>query len=451
MFSNHITLSGIAAAKNGVYITQLNMANLKTVGYARRDVVFSSLSYGGVASSGVLRISNNYINQRLWDAASKLQQFDSVGAYYNELQGSEVSNYAKAGGGLGMKDFFAALSKASTDPGKPELRSSVLDAAANMVRAFNGRTDTLNSQLNTVQQDRSSTIEDINSLAGHMAEVNKQILSMPDGAGEGRAALFDERDNLMKQLAAASGGQATIMANGTVNVSLKGGQPLVVGAKAYEMKVTKGKDGQQEISIVSGRQEFQVPRNDLGGKLKGLDDYEHDTLRPHMRAHQQLIKETAERYNAQHKKGFDQAGNPGKDLFKLDANTGRIELEALKPEELAFSGKAGSGVEGNSDNLNLLIKVKDQDIELEGMGKSSLEGGLALMMNKVGTAAKGNKDAIAMEEARYETVYSSWQQTSGISDDYEAGSLFQYQQMMNSNIKVLEVCRNIFNTMLNAM
>ncbi|MEN3033233.1 flagellar hook-associated protein FlgK [Chromobacterium amazonense] len=444
---SNIGLSGVLAAQYGLSTAANNMSTGPFItGYSRREVIFSALPSGGVQVHGQVRINDIYVTKQLWGANASYQQYQKSNHYYNELQSLTSVGPKSTAGYLGMNAFFDALSSASHDPGKEESRSALLNEADSMVAQMNNRTDALQSQFNTVQSDRSSVVSGANDLAEQLAKINKQIVANPENL-----ALLDTRDALVKDLSALTGARANIMSDGTVNMSLKGGQPLVVGNKAYEMKVTQ-KDGQQQISIVSGEQEFSVSREDLGGELKGLDDFEYDSLRPNMAAHKQLMQETANRYNEQLAKGYDQNGDPGKPLFEFDVSTGRLKTTGLKPAELAFSSSNDPGeIAGNSDNLVALIKIKDERFELEGYGETSLEGALPMMMNKVGSQARNNELNMDTENARLNAVNDRWLEISGISTDQEALSMSRYFQVSQANLKVLEVANRLFDHTMNAL
>ncbi|WP_143297013.1 FlgK family flagellar hook-associated protein, partial [Burkholderia pseudomallei] len=268
----YIGMSGIRAANQSLLAASQNTANIATAGYSRRGVLLSTGLTGGVDASGLLRLNESYKTQQLWQAAGQYGRYDAAQTYFDQLEalfgGNPVDGKTQAND-LGFGKFIGALEAASGDPGDSVLRNGVIDAANSMTKQFNNMRSVLTNQLRSIEQQRVTTVEQVNGLAKTVAELNGKIAA-GQASGADVSALMDQRDAAVDDLSRFAGVRVVQQANGSVDVSMANGQPLVVGAQAGKIELGRDAAGQQTLSLTFGSIVMPMPAARVGRELLGL-------------------------------------------------------------------------------------------------------------------------------------------------------------------------------------
>jgi flagellar hook-associated protein 1 len=448
----YIGMSGVRAANQSLYATGNNIANVATNGYSRRGVLLSTGLTGGVDASGMIRFNESYKTQQLWQAGGQFGRFYATQSFYDQLEalvgGNPIKGDAQSND-LGMGAFFGALKAATGDPGDTVLRNGVLNAANGMVKQFNNMHAVFGDQVRTVEQQRDASVEQVNGLAKSIAELNGKIAT-GQASGLDVSALMDQRDMAVDELSRLAGVRVVQQPNGTVDVSMASGQPLVIGKQAGQLEVKRDANGQQTLSLQFGNQTMPLRTSSLGGALRGLAEFEDDVLRPQIEALKTLAVQTADLINDQLTQGYDMAGNPGKPLLKYDAATGLLTLDPdVKPEELGFSSDPKNP--GDNGNLLKLIELGSTQIDVPGIGKVALESTFATMMGRVGAASRQNKESLGTAAAVRSQAEQDWLSLSGVDRDEEALNVMRFKEMYNANLKVIAVANELFEATLNSL
>jgi flagellar hook-associated protein 1 FlgK len=445
-----IGLSGTLAAQLALNMSSNNIANLMTPGYSRQGVLIASLATGGVYTPALIRFNDAYKTHQMWSSNSQAGQYGASQTYLDQLEAAFGGGDTSGDLSLGMDGFFNALHDASVDPTSSANRDGVIHAAEGMAQAFNNMSKVFSDQVNTLEQQRTSTVDQVNTLSKSIADLNKQIAAA-QASGSDTSALQDQRDQAIDQISQFADVHVVMQDNGTADVSLAGGQPLVLGSEASTMSVDRdASTGLQTISIQYGKQNFKVPDDKIGGALGGLHDYEVNTLRPQMQSLNDMKQQFAQTFNAQLAQGYDKNGQPGKPLFVYDAASGNLSIDSsVTGDDLAFSGDKSSP--GDTSNLLKLIDVQNQDVTLAGVGTVKFGAATAAMSGAIGSASQKNQQSASTANAVRAQAVSAWQSVSGVNQDEEAVSLVQYQQMYQANMKVISVANDLFQAVINAV
>ncbi len=281
-----------------------------------------------------------------------------------------------------------------------------------LARRFNTLTESLHNQHKDVHDQRNAAISHANSLMSNIAEVNKQIVEM-QGTGGNPAQLMDTRDALVGELSKVMEVKTTDQADGSIQVSLASGQPLVMGSDASVIKAIPDPSDPYlaDIHIEFGNQTFAA-KGDLGGKLGSLHDYQVDVLKPYQDAIDDMARSLADEVNAVLAAGQDLNGNAGKALFSYDpANpAASLTITDIKSDELAFSS---DGNPGNSDNLKDLIAISNKPVTITGFGSLSLNDAFTAMVGE--TAIKARQ-----ADSDYQAKQSMFEQSVAARDNVSA-------------------------------
>ncbi|RRW88819.1 flagellar hook-associated protein FlgK [Pandoraea apista] len=447
-----IAMSGVRAARQSLYEVANNTANVATRGYSRRAVMLSTSSSGGVATSETLRFNDGYKTQQLWQSSNALGHARAAQSYLDRLEtimGGNALDGTLKHSDLGIGAFFGALRSASATPADPVLREAVCTRADAMSKQFNNLRASLEAQLHGIDRQRAGTVDQINGLAKQVAVLNGQISASVAG-GKDAAALMDQRDTAVGAMAAYAGVHTVLKADGSVDVLIGDGQPLVLGGQAGQIDIAHDASGNQALALKIGSQSTVFGATALGGELGGLESVEQNVLRPQLDWLSTLAAKTADVVNAQLAKGYDLHGNAGKPLFAFDKSTGRISLSPdVQSETLAFSKSATSP--GNNENLLALIDRDSTRINLNGLGTVSIGSAFVSMLGRVGTASQQNKSELETAKAVQSQAEADWRSLSGVSKDEEAMNTVRFRDMYSANMKVISIAAKLFETTLNAI
>ncbi|WP_227317944.1 flagellar hook-associated protein FlgK [Cedecea davisae] len=450
----NIAYSGIQAAQTGMSITSMNIANLLTPGYSRQGLLQSAigpmgqvgLSAGnGVQVDSIRRISNQYLVNQVWQTNTKANYYTAGQQYIGALE--EVIGTDSTSLGNGLDEFFGALSALTTQPESPALRQQLLNQAGSLAQRFNSMNDFITSQKNSISTQRNAAVDSINSLSSGIASYNQKIIEL-ESTGGNTSVLRDQRDELVKKLSEQVDVKITEDSSGSYTVALKGGQPLVSGKTAGELKAGVDGNGNSTLSLKFSTSEFNLNPS-AGGQLGALYDYETTTLKEMQSAVQGMAEAVADLFNNQLSQGFDLNGNPGKPLFVFDpsSSSGMLQVTDLKPDEIALSGVAGEP--GNGDNLQLLIDLKNSKTDIGGLGNMSLNEGAAAIISRIGIASRQNKTEQEAAVAVANQAQTQRDNLSAVNEDEEAINLQIYMQSYQANLKVIATGDQIFSDLLN--
>jgi flagellar hook-associated protein 1 FlgK len=450
-------LSGAQAAQAALSATSQNVANVMTPGYTRQAALLASvqplqgggLSAGsGVTVSSLLRFSDNYKSLQMWSAASELGQRNGAQPYLTQLE--QVLGDDESGINAGLDAFFAALNAASVEPTSSPLRQQVITTADGLAQRFNSLTQVLSNQRISVQQQRLTAVAQVNTLASQIAKLNEEI-ARTQGTGVNPSGLIDARDRKIDELASLVAVQVVQQADGTRSVSLRGGQPLVVGARAATMVAEVNADGSQTLTVKFANETFSLATTRLGGLMGGLDEFEKEALVPLMQSITDMAEQLADNVNAQLTAGFALDGAAGLPLFEFDSTgaTGVLRIrDGAIAADLAFSSDPTTPA--NSENLQALIALQRQPATLPTLGSVSLSDAVTQLVARLGMQSQQNTAALSTAQTVRNQAEESWKSTSGVNLDEEAANLIQFQQMYQANMRVIAVANELFDSTLAA-
>lgn len=335
--------SALAAAQVGLVTTGHNIANASTPGYSRQIVIQGAVAgqdsgFGfvgkGTEVTAVRRVYSQFLSDQVNSAVTAKGRLDS---YYSQAKRIDsMLADPTIGVSPAAQDFFKDVQNLSADPNSAASRQSLLSSANSLAASF----QTLNSQLSDlhdgVNSEINASVNSINSYAKQIAQLNDSIDKAQSGS-DGKPAndLLDQRDLIVQQLA----GEIKVNVveqNGTYNVFIGNGQPLVISTKTFNLvPLTSTTDSSRlDVGYVAKGETTRLSETALsGGRLSGLFEFRSGTLDATQNALGMVALGLATSFNAQHQLGQTQTGAMGGDFFKV---TG--------PTATASTDNAGSGV-----------------------------------------------------------------------------------------------------------
>jgi len=130
-----------------------------------------------------------------------------------------------------LQNFYSAFSDVATNPTSTASRQALLGQAQNLASSFQNASGELNSLNTDVNNRISQDVTQINSIASSISTLNQQIvIGTAQGGNSPPNELLDQRDQLVSSLSQLVGVTTTTEANGSLNVFIGNGQPLVCRA-----------------------------------------------------------------------------------------------------------------------------------------------------------------------------------------------------------------------------
>lgn len=322
----NIGTSALLSLQRAIDTTGNNIANVNTEGYSRQRVEFAELPPRltgagfvgtGVTIGAITRSFNQFLADDVLDRSSSAAGANTLA----DLSGRVDGILANPATGLGpaIDDFFAALQDVATNPGSVPERQVLLGEAEGLANRF----QYLNDQFSSLDQEANiridSSVQQINSLASSIADMNDRIVSETVRAGgQSPNGLLDARDQLITRLSEQIGVTTVPQSDGAVNVLIGSGQALVVGnsASALETFTDPFDVSRLNVGVAGLAVQSDVGRFLSGGELGAVLEFRGDVLDGAVTDLGLIATGLAATFNDQQALGLDLNGNFGGDFFR---------------------------------------------------------------------------------------------------------------------------------------
>ena len=218
--------------------------------------------------------------------------------------------------------FFAGVNGVANNPADISSRQVMLSDAQSLATRFNAMAGQLDAMRSGLDAELKGAVADVNTLATQIADINEAIGLARATGGDTRPPndLLDQRDALLTKLNAQVGATGILQQDGSLDVYLAHGEPLVVGHTANQLVAQPGNDDPQrlDIALVSGTTHTVFRPGDLqGGILGGALQFRQDVLDPAQDKLGGIAIAVAASINDQHALGQDLYGNLGGAFFNV--------------------------------------------------------------------------------------------------------------------------------------
>ena len=329
-----IGLTGVLGHQAALNTTANNITNANTDGYSRQEVQFETQEGqrtgagtigSGVFVSNIRRLADEYITQQLREDTmlnSEQQTLNAELSRLDNLLGGENTGLNDA-----LNNFFAAMQNAAEDPTSLPQRQLVLSEGQQVVNRFQGLSEELIQQRESIKTQMQQGVKDANSLIRSIAELNLAISESP-GVAQGKMPLelMDQRDEKLRQLSELVSIKVAETEGSQINVSLANGLSLVTGNNSAQFSTrTSAEDPSRlEFTLETGGRTLLVDDQIKGGKLGGLRRFDQEALKPAFDELGRLAIALSASINHQHEIGMDLEGDLGGNFF-TDINTEAAE------------------------------------------------------------------------------------------------------------------------------
>lgn len=358
MSNNSLNIARSAVTSNlaALQVIGHNIANATTEGYTRQTVdmqartgsqLGSSLNFFGQGVN-VASVERQYSGFLTREAQATKAVAAGDAAHYMRLQQlEELFPMGETGMGEVINGALNAWVDVASSPTDLTARAVALTSAEDLATRLQATTSGLDELRVSSTQQLNGTLESINTLAKSIATLNAKVMQSGDEVSND---LLDQREKAITDLNKYVQTSTVADARGGLTLFVAGGQPLVLGGTAFQLKNATDPSvsgtaqmaplDPMQVAVVLDRGDGQPtalnPQMLGGGELSGLLQFVNHDLTDTQNAVGRLTMSLAVQMNEQHRLGIDLNGQAGGDLFSLqggyvstDATSGAVSISAL--------------------------------------------------------------------------------------------------------------------------
>jgi flagellar hook-associated protein 1 FlgK len=448
-----IARQALQAQQFGLNVTQNNVANVNTPGYARQRVTLTPGAQGvqydcqasdGVRVGAVESARDSFIDYRVNQELSQQSQLDASSSALQQVEALFNEN-SNSGLQSSINNFFNSFSSLANTPEDASLRQQVIANGQGLGAQFKQ----VYEQLQTVQQSQDTqvagAVSQINTLTSGIAQLNVEVASAR-GSDNNENTLRDQRQQLVNQL----GGLVDISYceddSGSLTITTRQGACLVAGTTSNPWKTVPSAALGNLLAVYSGNTD--ITSTIQSGKLGGLLDVRDSKATSYLNQLDDMAAGIISKVNAQHVQGVDLNGDPGGNFFTpFVQQTPGSNLGAARALDVAISdpakiaaGGVGEGA-GSNTNAKLLADVQNQAL-LPG-DSANLNQHYQNLIFTIGLDTKTAVDSLDTQNQVLTQLQNQQDSVSGVSLDDEAVSVLRYQKAYQADCQFISVLNTL--------
>lgn len=480
--SLNIANTGLFASRRALDVTSHNIANSNTEGYSRQILLQKAsmpiwgdpkgIMGTGVDTYNIIRIRNEYLDKKFWSQnksvgewSIKQENLEMIESIFNEPSNTGIRQV--------LDEYFIALDELSKSTGDSTKRVAVVERANTLAVSLNRNGHEI---INTIRDTNSavkSKVEEINSLAGQLSVLNRQIFNMELGDNQAND-LRDQRtvllDKLSKIIDIEVSTSKDIHNNEFLSIKL-GGITFVEHTNYQELDyvdidvagITDLGAGKMSQVVWKGMESQKVAIK--GGELKGLLDtrdgdgqgLNYRGLRYYLGKLNEFAQDFSKAINEQHKKGVDFYGEPGGDFFKVPAggsnNINCLNFtvsDYLMIDPNHFAASSHTEGESNNENVMKIISLKNSTSMFEST-KGTCDDFIKAMLSTLAVDSQQSIRMLTNTEILLAQTDSTRMSESGVLLDEEMGNMVKFNQTYNASAMMISTLDKILDTTINRL
>ncbi|MDI3478479.1 MAG: flagellar hook-associated protein 1, partial [Thermoanaerobacterium sp.] len=467
-----IAKTGLFASQQALNLTGHNISNANTPGYTRQVIDLSAIAPpttygmadqwgkaigGGVNVDGYRQIRDQYLDQQyrrenttLGEWETKSDTLSAIEGIFNEPSDTGITTV--------LDNFFNSLQDLSKNPESLEVRAEVRENGVALTDTINSIYQHLDDEENQISSTIASRVQEINSYADRIAELNNEIYRF-ELTGQTANDLRGQRNLLVDKLSEIVNITTYEDSNKNFRIDISG-QALVDGNNAYTMSVDNTGTIKWDLA--------GTPVNPTGGILKGLLDMRDGDgtngvkgIPYYKEQLNKLAYNIATVFNAQHAAGYGLDGSTGVNFFNITDSTYDPTAEYAKnikvsSDLLADDGlqKIAAASDPNSlpgDNTNVLKLIALRDTKISGLDNGTFDDFVSSLISNLGVDAQQANMMQTNQSAMVKQVDYNRQSVSGVSLDEEMTNMLKYQKSYEASARMITVMDELLDTLINKM
>lgn len=458
-----IGISGLLAFQKSMATASHNITNADTEGFSRQrvglsvsDALYTGDGFLGTGTniSKISRIWDKFAQTSLNDVSSSSSKFNIMETLSDELD--SIFSNEKSGLSPKIQDLFVSLQSVAESPSSSSAKKQFITAADSLANRFNS----LGALVDGIESEsygrQKNIVREINSYTNAISDLNKKIVNASVSNRKPPNDLFDQRDRLLLKLSEKIDVSTIDNRNGSINIFISNGQPLVTASGYREMVLSPSEfdNSKMEVHIKDGKNTLKISDMVKGGELGGVIAFMENEVPGIKRSIGRLAAWISTTINNQHRTGIDENGNFGGSVFDISKsmsrssanNTGDARLSAsfnkgaqnnLQPDIYRVTKTASSWIIVN-ENTNANKTVTSNNFSFEGMN----------VKLDSGTANAGDMFMISPTEDSLMTIRSQITSPDLVATAYpiQSGSKFDYDVEVSSGKLDYDIINNSLPT-----
>lgn len=446
-----ISRSGLQTASRATDVVAKNIANVNTPGYSRQKSIIqpgnlnpsSGINVGlGVNVAEVQRMRDLLVDQQIQNKESELGDLSQRIRVFEMLERSLVSD---TGTGLDvlMGDFFNSFSAMASDPSDMSLRRVAVSNGQSLTNSLNGLDQRLSELSELTLQTASNQTNQLNTILGALAGINNALVSSQPGT-QSYNLLLDQQAQNLKQLSTLADVDVNNLDKGRIEVRMNGS--LILSNDGF---IPANLEIDRDNSLLSLRLDngrlISPQKGELAANI-ALYNTELSSLKSNLDG---LAASLVESVNEIHRNGFGLRDDLSRDFFEVLNGTGRsagtIKISADISADPGLI--ATSTVAGEQANSNNAIRIANLLAQPDQNGRTLIDRSIEIISQPGMRLNEMNIQREVLQATR-EMLASQQDQISGVSMDEELGLLIKFQNAYQASARVMNVARDMQDTLL---
>jgi len=384
-----IAKDALAAQQYSIEVTAHNIANVNTPGYSRQRPVYEAKEpapYGGlllgrgVDTTQIVRVSDQFIENRLMQQKSSMSSSKEMENYMQVLEGFFNENSETSISAM-LVEFWNFWHDIANNPSGTSERTALYEHSVQLAEQFN----TLNADLTHLETDLTNAINSgiskINQITDEISILNGKIVGME--ASNIANDLRDQRNILVSELSEYLGVNTFEQDNGSLIVVTARGCILVHGNSSYDLELG-GDNGDRVKWQGSGGATVDITNYITSGKLDGWLNMRDEIIAKYKLDLDALAKEFIWAVNQQHSQGVGlelfQPSSSVTGSYKTSNTLGDLKYGGVADGYVDYSGTFDLWI-GDANGANLQKVTVDLDDAGDPIDETSTLTELAISIN----------------------------------------------------------------------
>jgi flagellar hook-associated protein 1 FlgK len=433
-----IGISGIFAAEAQIAAAESNITNASNPNYSAESVnLEANPSFNGAGAGvqvrGTVRAEAPYLSTQIDTSRSGVsynQAFSQATTLAQQIlapsSGSDLS--------AALQSMFNAFTNLSASPQNTTVRSSAIAALSQFAQVDQSMSSGLSATANDQLSQVGTLVTQVNQASSQIAQLNQQLIAVR-ATGQSGAALEDQRDALVNQLASLIGASADSQGNVTV-----GRVPLVSGTSALALSTTgTGPSLGLQVSLSNGN--LPVNAGQVGGTLGGLLSATTSILQLRSDVNG-LAASVASALNAQASSGYGIDGSTGTPLFTITPGGPIAVNSALSVQNLGASATA-AGVPGDGSNASALAAIANDQTLYPSIPNSTPVQAFSVISGDFGTLVQNASTSEQQASASLQSLTQLKGSITGVSLNDQLTQLIQFQNLLEASGRAVQAANDI--------
>ena len=442
----------------------------KTLAFSRQRQVLAAArgttTPGGVLGRGVEQtsvirsvdsfvekalIEENATNGSLQARTEAMQEIESL---FNEQQRDGLAQELAA--------FYSAFDDvaSSPTPGQTVEREALRTKAQTVIDTIHRLDAQLRDQQRTIDRAMSTRVGEINEMAERIADLNFQI-SRQEAIAPAND-FRDERDRLVREMAEKVEIRTFEQNDGSINVLVGGGSPVVIGQTAYELEAQADGDHPfnptfSKIVHTDGISESDITSFIAGGELGGYLDARDDIIGGAIRTLDEIAFNLSYTVNQQHMAGVGldnaqhnffaeqtQVEDAAQSILLHDDILANVDAIAAGTTDAAGDTRNAKLLGALSETEQSLAQIGDTIGSFSGPNRSVLDHTVTVIAD-IGEQTRSLNSAVLQQEQVMRELQDRRDATSAVSIDEEVVNLIRLQSAYQANARVVSIVQSMLN------